>query len=398
VHRPYCLKQYAFSDIGRWHNYFDAEANAAAINTLADQYYLPANKIVLSQIKETAGKFKIAFSISGTMLELLQQYRSDVISSFRELVHTGSVEIIGETYYNSLSWAHSKNEFTRQVNMHHVLVKELLDAEPLVFRNTQLLYDNELAGHIASLGYKGIMCEEDPGILSGQSSNYTYTANDNRGFGILFYKTGWYNSEANKSQDIVTAQNFSENIFQSYPQGNYNTNLFFNYEASACSGADNSGTFRFLEELPSAILSRRGYHFKTPAEVLDNYYPKDIHDIPFATGRKKNVNSKIEWSDNTRELNMLKKLYKLEDLILENEDEKMLNLWGKLQSADYFFQAAEEQYAKETSFQLQNSISGFASENSLMANILTDFEISLIKNNIEKNRPRFNHQRGGVLF
>ena len=80
VHQPYCLKKYALKDIDVQHNYDDAGINAAAIDIVANECYLPANKIILSQIKKTGGKFKVAFSISGTVLELLQQYRPDVIA------------------------------------------------------------------------------------------------------------------------------------------------------------------------------------------------------------------------------------------------------------------------------------------------------------------------------
>ena len=151
VHQPGRLKQYQFENIGVLHNYDDAEANAEAINTVADECYLPANEIILSQIEKSDRRFKVAFSISGTVLELLQQYRPDVITSFKKLLATGCVEILAETYNNSLSWLHSKKEFSEQVKKHTALVKELFDLTPAVFRNTELIYNNELAKFIAAI-------------------------------------------------------------------------------------------------------------------------------------------------------------------------------------------------------------------------------------------------------
>src|SRR5882672_1999650 len=102
VHQPFQLKRYHSKDIDVLHCYEDTEADRATINKLADACYLPANKIMLSLIEQNKGKFKISYSISGTALELFQQYRTDVIDSFRKLVDTGCVEILAETHYHSL--------------------------------------------------------------------------------------------------------------------------------------------------------------------------------------------------------------------------------------------------------------------------------------------------------
>ncbi len=101
-------------DVDVIHCYEDAEADRETINTITDNCYLPANEIILSQVNEYHGKFKLSYSISGTLLEQLQQYRTDVIDSFKALTARGCVDILGETYYRSLSWLHSRKEFQRR--------------------------------------------------------------------------------------------------------------------------------------------------------------------------------------------------------------------------------------------------------------------------------------------
>src|SRR5262249_20958755 len=108
VHQPYQLKRYESSAIGVDHCYEDAGADYEVISDLAERCYLPANRLLLSLIEETNGGFKVSFSISGIVLELLERHRPDVIRSFRELVDTGCVDILGETYYHSLSYLHSR--------------------------------------------------------------------------------------------------------------------------------------------------------------------------------------------------------------------------------------------------------------------------------------------------
>ncbi len=111
VHQPFHLKAYTVKEVGINHCYIDEKADEIAINKLADESYLRANSIILSNIKKKEGRFKLSYSITGTAVELLLKYRSDVVDSFKELVNTGSVEILAETYYHSLSFLHSKKEF-----------------------------------------------------------------------------------------------------------------------------------------------------------------------------------------------------------------------------------------------------------------------------------------------
>src|SRR5258706_10842847 len=108
AHLPFSLKAYTQNNVGITHCYEDAATDEMMMNKLADECYLPANKVILSNIQKTNGQFKVSYSISGTALELMLQYRPDVIASFQKLVNTGSVEILAETYYNSLSFLYSK--------------------------------------------------------------------------------------------------------------------------------------------------------------------------------------------------------------------------------------------------------------------------------------------------
>ena len=138
IHQPYRLHDYSVDDINVQHSYIDEEATAAMISKMADECYLPANEILLSLLREHNGKFKVAFSISGVTLEILEKYRPDAVKSFRQLVRTDNVEILAETYYNSLSWLHNKKEFEQQVDKHDKIVKKLLGTAPICFANSLL--------------------------------------------------------------------------------------------------------------------------------------------------------------------------------------------------------------------------------------------------------------------
>lgn len=404
IHQPYQFKNYCFNDIGRLGLYDDKVAMANIMNGLAENCYLPANKILLDEIKKAKGKFKIAFSISGTTLELFEQFRPDLIHSFKQLVQTGCVEILGETYYNSFSWLHSKSEFNRQVKAHETLVKKLFGYEPLVFRNTEFIHDNELAKHIAGLGYKGMMTEGIDMILNSRSPNQTYAAPDNGDFGLLLRNTELSNDiaawigKARGSRYALTAEKFADRVFHNYPGKSCNINVFLDYETFGIQKTAATGIFKFLQELPSVILYRGIYTFKTPSEALDDCYPKDIYDLPQNLSIKNDLGEDIKWRLNLEQNDILNKLYKLEMMIKETGEEKLLRTWGKLQSADHFCFINEKPQSGMHVYHFTDLVNYNVEKYRQIVNILTDFEISVITSNIEKNRNRFSHHLSTMLF
>lgn len=404
IHQPYQFKSYCFNDIGKTHSYEDTAVMLDTMNRLADNCYLPANKILLHEIRKAGGKFKVAFSISGTTLELFGQFRPDLIDSFKLLVQTGCVEILGETYYNSLSWLHSKTEFNRQVKMHEDLVKKLFGVEPMVFRNTELIHDNELAKHISMLGYKGMITEGLDVILNGRSPNQTYAAPDNGDFGILLRNTQlcddiacWF-GVARASRYALTATKFANRIFHNYPNESCSINLFLDYETFGIHKTEQTGIFTFLEELPSAILSNPNYNFKTPAEALDNCYPKGIYDVPETTSLSACYHDGKAWCNKVRENMILHKLYKLESLVMETPDEKLKNTWGELQSAEHFYFIERNESQKGEAYHPEISPGRSAEGYRQFVNILADFEISLLTAGVERNRKRFSQHLSAMLF
>ena len=174
VHQPFRLKPYDCFHIGYDHIYEDEIKNKEIMDRVSVKCYLPANKTMLDLINKHRGKFKIAYSISGTAIEQMEKYRPDVLRSFQALAETGCVEFLSETYNHSLSFLYSKEEFVRQVNKHKAKINEHFNQVPLVFRNTELIYNNEIANTAADLGYKAIICEGLDHILGYRSPNFVY--------------------------------------------------------------------------------------------------------------------------------------------------------------------------------------------------------------------------------
>src|SRR5689334_14863996 len=106
VHQPYRVRKYTIFDIGKNDDYFHDKGdnkrnNEKILRKVAEKCYIPANATLLEMLQNHP-EFKISFSFSGVFLEQLEEFAPDVLASFKKLVDTGRVEILGETYYHSL--------------------------------------------------------------------------------------------------------------------------------------------------------------------------------------------------------------------------------------------------------------------------------------------------------
>lgn len=337
VHQPVRLRKYQVFDIGKNHNYFDYQKNKEVMEKVARKCYLPANNIMLNLIKRTGNRFKIAYSITGTALEQLEEYAPSVVESFQRLADTGNVEFLSETYHHTLAWLYSKKEFVEQVKMHKKKIKELFGQKPVVFRNTELIYNNELGKFIEELGYKAILAEGWDPILEWRSPNFVYRPPGSKIKLILknyrlsddiafrFSNKSW-------SEWPLTAEKFAS--WLSIIQGQ-SVNLFIDYETFGEHQWADSGIFHFIERLPFELM-KHGIDFKTPSE-LSELEPVAELSFPYVVSWADLERDLSAWLGNKMQQSALYEIYKLEKQIKASGDSKLLDDWRKLQTSDHFY-------------------------------------------------------------
>lgn len=398
VHLPFSLKTSAQHQTGHSHCYDDPIKDERLINKLADECYLPANEIILSNILKTKGKFRISFSISGTALELMLQYRPDVIASFQKLISTGCIELLAETYYNSLSFLYSKKEFNRQLEKHSQLLHRLFGIVPAVFRNTELIYNDQLASHISGLGYKGILCEGMDKILRGKTPNRLYASPGNGDFALLLRNPRLSDDIAFRfgdnawSEYPLTAGKFAEWV-HSHPDDSEVINLFMDYETFGIHKESTTGIFEFLNALPAEVLKNDSFIFNTPTNVINDYYPRDLYQVPEIISWDDHSAACCMWSENTRQNNTLKKIYQLEKLVRQSEDDKLLQAWGRFQAADYIYFMSDN---NRNSCSYLNPFKSPQQVYDYFRSALVDMEITLINEQIRKNKMHFINQTNNL--
>lgn len=344
VHQPYRIKKYRIFDIGNNSSYFDANDhtdlnNKRVFEKVANKCYLPANKVFLELLNQHPD-FKIAYSLSGVFLEQAEEFMPEVIESFQELVATGRVELLSETYYHSLSFLNSLDEYKSQINLHRKTIQRLFDVTPRVFRNTELIYHDWIGKVIEELGYKGILTEGADKILGWQSPNYVYKAygTDNLRLLLKNYKLSddiaFRFSEKSWKEHPLTVEKYSQ--WLSAPQGDI-VNLFMDYETFGEHQWEDSGIFDFLRHFPQEILKNQHNKFLTPSEVVDSISPVTELSVPYYISWADTERDLSAWMSNSIQKDAMEKLYGLEKMIMQSRDPILIHDWRRLTTSDHFY-------------------------------------------------------------
>lgn len=342
VHQPFRFRRYRFFDIGNDHYYFDDYTNESILNKIANNCYLPANKILLKLIKKYKGKFKVAFSITGVAIEQFKLYAPEVLESFKELADTGHVEFLAETYAHSLVALKDEAAFAEQVKMHSDMVEELFGKRPSVFRNTELVYSDQIGDMVGRMGFKAMLTEGAKHVLGWKSPNFLYCNAVNPRLKVLlknhklsddiafrFGNKGW-------NEWPLTSGKFARWINQLDKREEV-INLFLDYETFGEHQSKDTGVFEFLEALPGEILKHKSLKFSNPSEVA-----KDLQVVAPVS-----VPNPISWADEERDLTAwlgnemqqeaFDKLYALLPKMKRCTDSKLRKDWNYLQCSDHLY-------------------------------------------------------------
>jgi alpha-amylase len=342
VHQPFRFRRYRFFDIGNEHYYYDDYTNESILRKVADKCYLPANRLLLEMIKKHEGRFKVAFSISGVALDQFELYAPDVLESFKRLAETGSVEFLAETNAHSLAALKDKSEFEKQVNEHVRKITALFGQKPKVFRNTELIYSDEIGAMVADMGFEAMITEGAKHILGWKSPNYLYCNSINPKLKILL-------KNFTLSDDI--AFRFSNKGWQEYPlttekyvgwlndldKKEETVNLFMDYETFGEHQWSETGIFEFLRNLPYAVFKNSKYTFSTPSEVARNLQPVSAINVTYPISWADEERDLTAWLGNEMQQEAFNKLYELAPKIRKANDPRLEKDWNYLQVSDHFY-------------------------------------------------------------
>lgn len=349
VHQPYRLRQYSVFDTAP--TYFADDVNKEILEKVARKCYLPATKLMLDLVRRHEGRFRIAYSLTGTIVQQCRDWCPEMIDLLGELSDTGCCEFLAETYCHSLSFLYSHDEFREQIDMHTKLMQDLFGQTPTVFRNTELIYNNDMAHFIAGLGrFRGIIVEGADHILGYRSPNYLYTPPGVDGVKLLLknYRLSddiaFRFSNRSWNEWPLKAETFAEWVNRINGDG-YVCNLFMDYETFGEHQWEDTGIFGFLDVLPEKILAAGDNDFKTPSQCIDAFKTVGEYDVPHVISWADTERDLSAWLGNAMQSNALHELYKLEERVVRTGDAAIIADWRKLTTSDHFYYMCTKYFA-----------------------------------------------------
>jgi alpha-amylase len=347
VHQPWRVRKYSIFDTAEKHDYFNEpdlatdRNNERVLRKVIEKSYQPMNEL-LETLLSRHPEFRVSLSITGTFIEQAEKWAPEVLESFRRLVATGQVEIVAETYYHSLAFFYSMEEFERQVRMHREKIRELFGVETQVFRNTELSYNDSMAKWADEYGFKGILAEGWDPILEWRSPNHMYRPTGTRDIRLLmknyklsddvafrFGNRGW-------EQWPLNANTYSEWMNAAITDSQL-VNLFMDYETFGEHQWKDTGIFDFFEDFVSKWLSNPENTFYTPSEAIVAHEPVGEISMPHTVTWADTERDLTAWLGNSMQQEALRHLYALEDDILRSGDLELISDWRKLQTSDHVY-------------------------------------------------------------
>lgn len=343
IHHPERLRKYQFFDIGKKHNYFDNYANRSELEDLAENCYLPANALLLDLIKKYEGKFKVAFSISGSAIDQLEMHTPEVIRSFQELAQTGQVEFLAETYSHSLaSLSEDTDEFELQVKRHSTAIKELFGKKPVTFRNTSLIYSDKIGKRVADLGFKTMLTDGAKHVLGWKSPNFVYKNALDENLNLLLKNSKLSDdiairfSDKNWSEYPLTSEKYVDWVSHSL-QDTEVLNLFMNYEVIGHYNRAESGIFDFVRYFIQQIAENPNYQFLLPKEVTKKHTAKDILPVPYPISWTDEERDITSWLGNELQKEAFTELFKIQPLVKKKKNAELNEDYSRLQASEHFY-------------------------------------------------------------
>ena len=348
LHQPLRIKQYDFFSINEDQKYFNSTEdslhnNPKVLARIVEHSYLPTLKILNHLLASNKG-FHFSLSISGVLIDQLVENHPEVIKQINKAIRSNRVELVGSTYYHSLASLFSPIEFTRQIKLQQSRLREIFGFKALSFRNTELIYNDDLAALVEKLGYKSILAEGVDRYLGWRSPNYIYAPEGCSQIKLLLKNyqlsddIAFRFQDMSKTQAIKAAKDFASKIAK---QPGEIVNLFMDFETFGEHHKDHSGIFTFLKSLPDAA-KEHNIGFQTITAAAKTHDVRDQVSMPEFTSWADTQRDVSAWQGNQLQTQAAQALFGLENRIFETQNNSLVKDWRCLSTSDHFYYMSDK--------------------------------------------------------
>lgn len=338
IHQNIHLKRYRFFDIGTDHYYYDDYENARSITETADRSYVPALEALIEMAERYGSYFKCAISLSGCAIEQLENHAPQVIELLQKLNETGCVEFLAEPYSHGFSSLKNPESFKEEVQRLCRKVKSLFGQDPKIFRNSCLIYSDEIGELVAGMGFKGMLAEGAKHVLGWKSPHFVYNCNRAPKLKLLL-------RDYSLSEDI--SFRFNDSSWPQYPlfadtyadwiarlpEEDQVINLFMELCALGIFQPLSSNILEFMKALPEQ-LRQRGIVFSTPSEICAKIKSSGDLNVEYPTSWVDEERDMSPWLGNVMQREAFDKLYSIADRVRICQDRRLKQDWDYLQASN----------------------------------------------------------------
>ncbi|MDL2213415.1 glycoside hydrolase family 57 protein [Bacteroides sp. OttesenSCG-928-E20] len=340
IHQIIHLKRYRFFEIGTDHYYYDDYANETAINEVAERSYIPALNTLIEMVNKSNGAFKVALSVSGVALEQLEIHAPAVLDLLHQLNDTGCCEFLCEPYSHGLSSIGNEDCFKEEVLRQSEKINMLFGKKPKVFRNSSLIYSDEIGALVAGMGFKGMLTEGAKHILGWKSPHYVYHCNQAPALKILLrdYKLSDDISLRFSNSEWIEYPLFADkymNWISNLPEEEQVINIFMELSALGIAQPLSSNILEFMKALP-ACAKERGITFSTPTEIITKLKSVSQIDVPYPISWVDEERDLSAWLGNILQKEAFNKLYSVAERVYMTNDKRIKQDWDYLQASNNF--------------------------------------------------------------
>ncbi|NTW26152.1 MAG: polysaccharide deacetylase family protein [Lentimicrobium sp.] len=342
VHQPFRLRTYRFFDIGASHHYYDDYQNRTIIKRVAERSYIPMNNVLLGLIKEYGAAFRVSFSISGIALDQLEMYAPAALDSFKKLAATGNVEFLAETYAHSLVALKDPEEFRKQVTKHADRIEELFGTRPTAFRNTELIYSDQIGSMVYDMGFNLMLTEGAKHILGWKSPNFLYCSGANPKLKLLLRNYQLSDDIAFRFSNQswiewpLTAEKFAK-WMATFDKNQPVLNIFLDYESFGEHQWAETGIFDFMKALPKQVFANTNFTFGTPSQIASKLQPVSAVNVPHPISWADEERDLTAWLGNEMQDEAFDSLYNLAPKVRNSSNPEIQKDWLYLQTSDHFY-------------------------------------------------------------
>ena len=339
MHSPYRLKRYRFFEIGNDHYYYDDMATEEHINWLVETSYMPLCQTIRDMISLSKGKFHCALSVSGTMIEMFEQFNPEMIDILKELAASKCVEFLATPFSYSLAAEYNESELKEQLKKQSALLENVLGVKPQAVWNTELLYTDEIAYNLNKMGYKLILTERAKHVLSWKTPNKMYQSAGAPKMKVLLRNTNlsdelsFHFSDPNWGNFPIDAEKYA-NQLNALPEGEDIINIWVGADTFGVRQNAGSGIFDFLKALPYYALERE-MGFMTPSEAAKKLAAEDVVSAPYPLTWSGEAKDLSVYAGNDLQQEAIHKLYAVAERVHLCQAKSLKTNWLRLQDVNY---------------------------------------------------------------